>query len=139
MNIVWIKRTAPGNDEALVERNQQTHASKRGVCLRHYLSALVLPGVMLALAGCSSSRQQIQKAVPPTASLAIARSPEPVVVPASFQAPPASTYTDSPQPLHALEVLPAVVMPVPESLSELEVQAVGNNPTLRRMQQEAAA
>jgi cobalt-zinc-cadmium efflux system outer membrane protein len=122
-----------------VKRNLQTHASKLGLGLRHCVNALAFAGFLLDGLGCSSSRQQIRPAVPPTPAPSTARSPEPVVVHASFQTPPASTTTDSPQPLHALEVLPSAVMPIPESLFELEVQAVSNNPTLRRMQQEAAA
>ena len=135
--MVAATKTAPGNDEALVKRNPHTHASNLN--LSHSFRTLVFVGVMLAGLGCSSSRQQIQPAVPPPPVLSPAPTPESVVVSASFQAPSASTSTASPQPLHALEVLPAAVMPVPDSLSELEVQAVSNNPTLRRMQQEAAA
>lgn len=122
-----------------MECTWQTHASIIGRRQGHCFSALILAGAVLAWPGCSTSRQQIQQAAPPTPALSTTRPPAAVVVSASFQIPAASASADLPPPHDALEVLPATSMPVDGSLSELEGEAVTNNPTLRRMEQEAAA
>jgi cobalt-zinc-cadmium efflux system outer membrane protein len=122
-----------------VERNRQTDASKLNTRRRNCSSVLVLMAAMLAGLGCASSHQQVQPSVPPMPARSTARSPEPVVVPASFRSSPVAPSADLPQPHHALEVLPVVLPPMHETLADLEGEATANNPALRRMQQEAAA
>ena len=95
------------------------------------LLAIVLP----TFVACATSRPRILEPVQP---VSIPVAPQPTVVHASFYELPAA----APQPLQALqaaEVIPAPYVPAAESLADLEGWAIGNNPTLRRMQEEAAA
>jgi hypothetical protein len=79
-----------------------------------------------AAAGCAASRQErIVAAIPPAPAS-----------PTTEQAVSAVAYH---QPLQFTEVIPVPATAAGESLEDLEAWAVGSNPTLRRMQEEAAA
>jgi outer membrane protein TolC len=101
----------------------------------------VRAGTLLAafLAMCAGCGITKQRQAPPTPLATTTPAPEAEIVLASHV-----QESDSPHPLPPLESTPAEVLEAPapttfETLPDLEAWALGANPTLRRMQQEAGA
>jgi cobalt-zinc-cadmium efflux system outer membrane protein len=92
-------------------------------------------------AGCKTAGQAVRPAdtVPPPT--AMPEQPAPAVQPAAFQEspPPSPPPANLPPPAGVAESLPPAAVQEAETLNDLEAWASGNNPALRRMQQEAAA
>jgi outer membrane protein TolC len=120
--------------------------------IRLVIVLLFLPGLSVAIAGCSSSRQGHMQQKPlaqrPGESLeatTVSVSGGTAVQLTAHQPAPEGPNTDAPQPLPAplqtpVEAIDSRTVSEPiETLESLEVLALTNNPTLRRMQQEAAA
>ena len=109
--------------------------------------------VVAVVVGCESDRQtRVQPSLPlaqrlaePSTANAMNAPRGPAVQLAAHQDPPEAPQPQSPQPLpsplnaHVEEVNPGATGEPIESLEALEVLALTNNPTLRRMQHEAAA
>ena len=88
-------------------------------------------------AGCKTASQTARPAVGISPPVAAAEQPAPEVQPAAFQE--AQPPGDLPPPAAIAESLPPAPVQDAETLAELEAWASGNNPALRRMQQEAGA
>jgi outer membrane protein TolC len=87
-----------------------------------------------AVCGCAASREA-QVSEPPKA-VSVPAPRQPAVVQASHYDELSSSQLVAFQPAEAIATPQP---PVEESLGDLEAWAIGNNPTLRRMQEEAAA
>ncbi len=99
----------------------------------------LLVAAAASLAGCKTTSQQTRPADAGTASAAASVPPPAMAVqPAAWEQenqPPGALPPPSAPP----ETLPAASAPEAETLADLEAFASGNNPALRRMQEEAAA
>lgn len=112
-----------------------------GVCC-----ALSVAAVVMCCLGCETSRQQQARSQQPieqtpanVARIPVHQSAPSSVRPASHQQPDADAdQLPSPQ-RNSPEPLGAVPAPQAETLRDLETRATANNPTLRRMQHEAAS
>ena len=108
-------------------------------------AVLLQTAVIVCCLGCETSKQQQVRSAPPLAQKPVAvavtsvvRPIEPTVQLASHQQGDNSEQLPSPQPARPEYVAPVLLQHV-ETLADLELAAMSNNPTLRRMQQEAAA
>jgi outer membrane protein TolC len=101
---------------------------------------LVLAAAMIAACGCAKSRQTACPPATPIAAapLAAAQDSRAVVRPASFEQPTSAAALPPPGG-NAAETIAPVTAQSGESLPDLEERALTDNPTLQRMQHEAAA
>lgn len=106
--------------------------------VRHPIFAAM---AMVLSLGCGTSKQQVRpQAVMQQAPAAVAQPPvESGVRPASHQHAMTAVTPLPPLQLGAPELLHAAPIQYVETLTDLEIFATANNPTLRRLQQEAAA
>jgi outer membrane protein, heavy metal efflux system len=106
---------------------------------------LLLPAVLICCLGCETSRQQQVRTAPSPKPTPIVIEPPPAKRPveakiqlASHQQAGGAGQLPSPHLVRPEMVAPVLLQHI-ETLPDLELAALANNPTLRRMQQEAAA